>query len=93
MEYTHPIMTKVQLSLTDQEASILTGYGSRFGYSLPKTIRFVISKVTEEALKEGIVPVFKMSERTEQAGLQALQEYREGKAIPVDDVDEFFKAP
>lgn len=84
-------MTKVQLSLTDQEASILTGYGSRFGYSLPKIIRFVISKVTEEALKDGTIPVFEMSEKTEQAGLRALQEYREGKAILINNVNEFFK--
>lgn len=85
-------MTKVQLSLTDQEAAILTGYGSRFGYSLPKTIRFVISKVTEETLKEGTIPVFNMSEKTEQAGLQALKEYRTGKAIAVNDTDAFFDA-
>ena len=83
-------MTKVQLSLTDQEAAILTGYGSRFGYSLPKMIRFVISKTTEEALKEGRIPVFEMSEKTEQAGLQALKEYTTGKTIAVDDVDAFF---
>ena len=49
-------MTKVQLSLTDQEAAILAGYGEQFGYSLAKVAKFFISKAMEkrglEALAE-----------------------------------------
>ncbi len=83
-------MNKVQLSLTDEEATILASYGSQFGYSLPKTLRFVISKAAEKFMREGTIPVFKMSDKTEQTGLEALKEYRAGKAIAVDDVDTFF---
>jgi hypothetical protein len=71
-------MTKVQLSLTTQEATLLKNYGSQFGYNLPKTIRFFISKASEEILKNE-VPTFKMSKKTEENGLKALEEHRLGK--------------
>jgi len=45
-------MTKIQLSLTDQEASLLSMYGAQFGYNLPKTVRFVISKAVEDILND-----------------------------------------
>lgn len=83
-------MNKVQLSLTNEEAAILEGYGSQFGYSLPKTLRYIISKAAENFLKEGTVPVFEMSAITEQAGLDALKEYRSGKTTAVSNTDEFF---
>lgn len=83
-------MTKVQLSLTDQEATILERYGSQFGYNLPKTIRFVISKASEEFLKEGAVPVYPMSEKTEKKGLGAVKEYKAGKTTKVENAKEFF---
>ena len=83
-------MTKVQLSLTDQEAAILSSYGSKFGYNLPKTIRFVISKASEDFLKEGTTPIYEMSKKTEEKGLEALKEYGAGKTVEVKDAEEFF---
>jgi hypothetical protein len=85
-------MTKVQLSLTNQEAAILTSYGSQFGYNLSKTIRFVISKASEEFLKESPIPVYQMSERAEKEGLEALNEYKKGKTTEIKDVDKFFNS-
>lgn len=83
-------MTKVQLSLTDEEAAILSGYGEQFGYNLPKIIRYIISKATEKALQEEIIPVYHMSEETEKKGLQALKEHSEGKTSPIDSIDDYF---
>jgi hypothetical protein len=83
-------MTKVQLTLTNQEAAILSGYGTQLGYNLPKVAKFFISKASEQILKEGVIPEYKMSKATEEAGLKALEEYRQGKAHKVDDIDEFF---
>lgn len=82
-------MTKVQLSLTTQEAALLKQYGSQFGYNLSKTIRFFISKASEEILNNE-VPTFKMSKKTEENGLRALEEHRLGKTHEIKDVDEFF---
>lgn len=84
-------MTKVQLSLTTQEATILGNYGSQFGYNLPKTIRYFITKASEEILRDEI-PTFKMSKKTEENGLKALEEHRLGQTTQVDDVESFFSS-
>ena len=83
-------MTKVQLSLTDEEASILGGFGEQFGYNLPKTIRYIISKATENALREHIIPVYPMSDKIEKRGLEALKEHEQGKTTEVKDIDNYF---
>lgn len=83
-------MTKVQLSLTNEEAAILSGYGEQFGYTLPKMIRYIISKAAERALREKTIPVYPMSEETEKKGLKALGEHNEGKTSKIDDIDEYF---
>lgn len=84
-------MTKVQLTLTDNEAAILKSYGSQFGYSLAKTIRFLISKATEKAVLGGVIPEFQMSDKTEKIGLEALKEHRQGKSTKIDNVSAFFE--
>jgi tRNA G37 N-methylase Trm5 len=84
-------MTKVQLTLTDQEAALLAGYGSQLGYNIPKTAKFFISKATAEILSQGIIPVYEMSEETEIKGLKALEEYKAGKTTEVTDVEKFFE--
>jgi flagellar motor component MotA len=83
-------MTKVQLSLTNEEAAILSGYGEQFGYNLPKVIRYIISKATEKALQEKILPIYQMSEKTEKKGLHALKEHKQGKTTKAEDIDTYF---
>jgi len=83
-------MTKVQLALTNQEADILRGYGAQFGYSLPKTIRFLISKTAEEVLRSGMIPTYQIDQKLEEKGLQALKEHGAGQTIKVKDPQEFF---
>jgi len=83
-------MTKLQLSLTDQEVALLEGFGSQFGYSLPKTVRFVISKASEQILQEGILPIYEMSKKTERKGLLAVEEYRAGRTTEVSVANDFF---
>ena len=83
-------MTKVQLSLTPEETKILTKYGNKFGYNLPRTIRYVITKAAEDFLRDGEIPVYKASSKREAAGLKALKEYKEGKTVEIKNVEEFF---
>lgn len=84
-------MTKVQLTLTDQEAALLAGYGSQLGYSVPTTAKFFIKKAVEKILNQGVVPVYEMSEETEQKGLAALEEHKAGKTTKVTNVEKFFE--
>jgi hypothetical protein len=85
-------MTKVQLSLTQEEAAILTGYGNQFGYSLPKTIKFVISKAAENVVMAGSMPVYELSESLEKKGIEAVKEHRAGKTIEVQNFESYFDA-
>lgn len=83
-------MTKVQLSLTNEEAAILMGYGDQFGYSLPKTIKFMISKATESVVRSGSLPVYELPDSLEKRGLEALSEHRDGKTTEVKDFAQYF---
>ncbi len=83
-------MTKLQLTLTDQETALLQGYGLQFGYSLPKIARFFLSKATEKILEQGITPVYEMSAETEKNGLDALKDLRSGKTTKVENIDDYF---
>ena len=83
-------MAKLQLTLTDNEADILSNYGSQFGYNLSKTVRFLISKATERIVSKGIIPEFPLSKENEKIGLEALKEHRAGKSIKIDNIPDFF---
>lgn len=85
------IMTKVQLTLTDQEAALLAGYGNQLGYNVPTTAKFFIRKAAEQILNQGIIPVYEMSEETEQKGLEALAQHKAGKTTKVSNVKKFFE--
>ena len=84
-------MTKVQLTLTNEEAALLAAYGSQLGYNVPKTAKFFIRKAAEKILNQGITPVYEMSEKTEQKGLVALEEHKAGKTTKVTDAKKFFE--
>ena len=88
--YNGQTMTKVQLTLTEQEVAILRGVGSLYGYNLPRTLKFIISKEVNRALQERVIPTYKMSKKMEKVALQAEKDYREGKTFPMDDIDKFF---
>ena len=82
-------MNKVQLTLTSQEAVILGDYGAQFGYNLAKTIRHLISKTVEEIVNTRKIPTFTMSQSLERTGLNALEDYQQGKTHQIDDIDSF----
>lgn len=84
-------MTKIQLTLTDQEAALLAGYGSQLGYNVPKTAKFFIKKAAEQILNQGVIPVYEMSSETEQRGLEALTKHEAGKTTKVTDAKKFFE--
>lgn len=85
-------MTKVQLSLTQEEAAILTGYGNQFGYSLPKTIKFMISKAAEHVVQAGSLPVYELPKSLEKKGLEAIKDHKAGKTIEVKNFESYFDA-
>lgn len=83
-------MVKLQLSLTDQEASLLASYGSLFGYNVTKTAKFILSKTVDQILREGLIPTYPLDDELEKEGLKELKEYKAGKTTKIDDVEKFF---
>jgi hypothetical protein len=83
-------MTKVQLTLTKQEASILSNYGKQFGYALPKTMKFILRKAMEKFYYSQVVPEYKLPKDLEERGLQALEADRKGETVEVDNFADFF---
>lgn len=82
----------MQLTLADQEAAILTSYGEQFGYSLPKTIKFLLGKAAEQAHNSRTIPVYTLPEALEQKGPVALEDHRAGKTTEVTDFKSYFQS-
>ncbi len=76
-------MTKIQLSLTDQETDILSAEAAQLGYNLTKFIKFLISKVSFDATSKKEVLEFKMSKKGENIALTAIDEYKKNKSIKI----------
>ena len=76
-------MTKIQLSLTDQETDILSAEAAQLGYNLTKFIKFLISKTSFNIASRKEIPEFKMSKKAEKISLAALDEYQNNKSARV----------
>ena len=70
-------MTKLQITLTDQEAELLAQKAELLGYDVTKYAKFVLAQKADEAV--GNIPVFKANKSMEKAIKDGLVEYRAGK--------------
>ncbi len=83
-------MTKLQLTLTNQEADLLSFKAGKLGYNLTKFIKFLIGREAASVVEDDI-PVFKMSKKAERIALKALQEYQKGQAREIRSLSEISK--
>ena len=81
-------MTKVQLTLTTQEADILSAKASHLGYNLTRYVKFLISKEAAKTIQTDTLPTFPMSSKLEKIGLQALKDHKEGKTHLLENVED-----
>ena len=79
-------MTKVQLTLTDQEADLITQQAQVLGYSLARYLKFIVSQEAIASSKN--IPSFPMSLKTEKTLLKALKDYKENKVFSLKDSQE-----
>ncbi len=70
-------MTKLQITLTDQETQLLAMRGGSMGYDVTKYVKYVLAR---EAI-DGVygIPTFKANARMEKVIKEGLEEYRQGK--------------
>ena len=70
-------MTKLQITLTDQETQLLAMRAAVLGYDVTKYAKFVLAREASDGVSD--VPVIKATPRMEKAIREGLEEYRQGK--------------
>ncbi len=70
-------MTKLQITLTDEETQLLAMRGGSMGYDVTKYAKYVLAR---EAI-DGVygVPTFRANTKMEKVIKEGLEEYRQGK--------------
>lgn len=78
---------QVRLSLTDQLYQFLLGQSSRLGIPVTQVIKhMVIEKAQQEKF-----PTFEASLATIKSAKKALEDYKNGNYVTVNDIDKFFE--
>lgn len=78
---------QLKISLSQQLSDLLQSKATRLGVPITQFVKHIIIKEVESE----DYPTFQMSERTEQKIIEAMEDYKTGKAIKVDNISEFFK--
>jgi hypothetical protein len=90
-KYNKP-MTKVQITLTDQEAEILSTKASRLGYGITRYIKSLISREVMSTIDPfDNLPTFPMNVKQERILERALKDDREGKTHILKNPDDMLK--
>jgi len=82
-------MTKLQITLTDQEADILKIKAASFGYNLTRFVKFILGQKVLEY--DASIPTYRMSAKTEKRVEEALADYEAGRTISVNSIEELDK--
>lgn len=77
---------QLKISLSDQLNDLLQSKAARLGIPVTQFVKHLIIKEVETE----DYPTFPMSKRTELRAKKALEDYKQGKAIIVDDIGKFF---
>ena len=79
-------VTQIKVTLPDPLMDFLASKAGKFGVTVSSYVKNLIIN----DVKDMDFPVYRMSEKTEAIGLQALEDYRAGKTIEIKDIDEYF---
>ncbi|CAN5203983.1 hypothetical protein BH09PAT2_BH09PAT2_05460 [soil metagenome] len=78
---------QIKISLSEQLNNLLQNKAERLGVPVTQFVKYIIMKEVE---KEEY-PTYQMSENAEEEVKQAMQEYKNGNAVDVKNISEFFK--
>lgn len=70
-------MTKLQITLTDEEGALLSEQGMVLGYDVAKYAKFVLAQKALEHLTT--IPMYKATPRVERIVKKGFSEYQQGK--------------
>jgi len=74
------LMVKLQITLTDEEAGLLSKKAQGLGYGVAKYAKFILAKEAQDSLQS--VPVYKATPRAQKLVSQAIKENRVGLTTP-----------
>lgn len=77
---------QIKVTLPEELYLHLKSKAEKFGLNLASYIRHLVIN----DVKDVDIPVFRMSEKTEKRGIQALKEHEEGKTTKIDNIDKYF---
>jgi hypothetical protein len=78
--------TQIKITVPVQLYDFLESKARRLGLPVAAYLRHL----AVQDVKGDDYPVFEMSERTEKAYKKAMNDYKNGKTIAVDDIDKYF---
>jgi len=73
-------MTKLQITLTDEETQLLSMRAAVLGYDVTKYAKFVLAKDAVEQISS--IPTFQATPKMEKIAKKAIADYRAGKTKP-----------
>jgi len=77
--------TQIKVTLPDELYFYLKSKAEKFGLNMASYVRHLVIN----DVKNIDIPVFKMSEKTEKRGLQALKEHKAGKTTKIKDIGKY----
>jgi len=78
---------QIRVSVSAQLGELLKAKAERLGLPITQFVKHLIVKEVEEEQ----YPTYEMSEATEKAVEKAMEDYKNGKSIRVDDMSEYLK--
>lgn len=78
---------QLKMSLSQQLNDLLQSKAMKLGIPVTQFVKHLIIK----EVKDEEYPTFQMSDRTEKRLKKAMEEYKQGKSVKVDNISEFFK--
>lgn len=80
--------TQIKVTLPIELYEFVQAKASRFGMSVASYAKHVLLN----EVKDSDIPTFKMSKKREKLAEQAWAEYKAGKTIEINDIEEFFNS-
>jgi hypothetical protein len=79
-------MTKLQITITNQEADLLSAKATLFGYKLTRFVKFLIAREVAQTMEQ--IPTFPISKKAEKLAIEAKTEYKKGKAKEISSFND-----
>lgn len=82
---------QLKITLPLNLLDLLKSKAEKLGLPVAAYLRHLVVEDVKDEVLENKYPVFRASKATERAARKALEDYKKGKVVWVDDIDKFFR--